>query len=362
MRKLLFSLLLASTLPVAAENLQIALSAEQIDNLGIKVGALSANRDIPILNAPAKVVVPANREMLVSALQPGLLTQMLVNIGDKVKKGQLLAQLNSPELVGFQQQFLTASNEFNLSAKEYNRDKSLLQEGVIADRRWQETQALHASKRAKVDEARQLLAMAGMSADEIANLQKTARLGSQINVRAPIDGVVLERLATIGARLDSLTPLYHIADLDELWLEINLPQERLQHIHVGDKVRIGDSQRATINLLGQQVQANSQTVLARAIIEQTPTNLRVGQHLEVEIMQHSQQPGFLVPNSAVAQNAGHSYVFVRNAGGFMVTEVNVQGQHEQQSLISGGLHGNEQIAVEGSVALKANWLGLGGSE
>ena len=52
-----------------------------------------------------------------------------------------------------------------------------------------------------------------------------ASLSSLLNIRAPIGGVVLERLTTLGARLDIQAPIYRLADLSELWLEINIPQE-----------------------------------------------------------------------------------------------------------------------------------------
>jgi cobalt-zinc-cadmium efflux system membrane fusion protein len=79
-------------------------------------------------------------------------------------------------------------------------------------------------------------------------------------------------------------------------------------------------------------------------------------------MQNSEQTGFTVANAAIAQNEGHNYIFVRNADGFAVTEVKVTGKQDAESLIVGPLSGNEQIAVKGAVALKANWLGLGGGE
>jgi len=234
---------------------------------------------------------------------------------------------------------------------------------VIAERRWQETQAIHSSKAAKADEARQLLTIAGMSAGEINALAKSHKLQSQLNVRAPVSGVILERLATVGGRLDIQAPLYRVADLSQLWLEINIPQERLQSIHLGDQVQVSESPvTAKINLLGQSVNPENQTVLARAVIDGKPDSLRIGQNLNVQIMQSGSQQSFKVPNSAIAKNGGHAYVFVRNVDGFAVTEVSVAGQLDQESLISGSLNGNEQIAVQGAVALKANWLGLGGGE
>lgn len=363
MKKTILSFMLTASMNVSAESMQITISQEQIDNLAIHVAPLKLSQQVPLLYAPAKVVVPADHELLVSSPQPGLVTQLLVNIGDRVEKGQLLAQLNSPELVALQQQYLTASSELNLSALEHGRDKKLLQEGVIAERRWQETQAVHSSKAAKADESRQFLAMAGMSAGEINTLTKSRKLHSQLSVRAPISGVVLDRSATVGTRLDMQAPLYRIADLSQLWLEINIPQERLQSIRLGDRVQVAESEvTAEITLLGQSINPENQTVLARAVVDGRPDSLRVGQHLNVQIVQSGSQKSFKVPNTAIAKNSGHAYVFVRNTDGFAVTEVTVVGQFDQESLIDGPLNGNENIAVQGAVALKANWLGLGGDE
>lgn len=363
MRKIILSLLLTGSFSVFAEDMQIHISSEQIDNLAIKTGSMVPSQEIPLLSAPAEVIVPAGREILLSAPQPGLLSQLTVNIGDAVKKGQGLAQIDSPELVALQQQFLTARSELNLAALAQRRDKKLLQEGVIAQRRWQEIQAQYSSKAAVANEARQLLHIAGMTDAEIDRLARTHQLGLSLKVRSPIDGVVLERLATIGSRLDMQAPLYRIADLSELWLQINIPQERLQNIRIGDQVQIpGSTSVAEISLLGQSVDPNNQTVLARAVIKGSPDNLRVGQHMNVQVMQASRVKGFRVPNTAIAQNAGHSYVFVRNADGYVVTEISVVGKQDEDSLITGPLKQDQQIALEGAVALKANWLGMGGDE
>lgn len=361
MKKLVFSLLLSCALNVSAEDMQIKITPEQINNLAVKVGPLVASQQVPLLLAPASVVVPGNHERLLSTPQPGFLTQLNANIGDSVNKGQLLAQIHSPELVALQQQFLTARSELNLASLELRRDQKLLDEGVIALRRWQQTEALHNSKAAMADEAGQLLSMAGMSNAEINALAKTHKLSSLLPVRSPIDGVILDRMATLGTRLDMQAPLYRIADLSELWLEINVPQERMQSLQIGDVVKVENTQiSGKISLLGQSVNLDNQTMLARAKIEGKVDQLRVGQNLNVQIMQDLAQQGFKVPNPAIAQNAGHHYVFVRNADGFLVTEVSVVGKQDEYSLISGPLNTDAQIAVQGAVALKANWLGLGG--
>ncbi|QPK62250.1 efflux RND transporter periplasmic adaptor subunit [Methylomonas sp. LL1] len=363
MRKTLISLLLTGAAAVSAEDMQIRITPEQIDNLAIKVAPVAASQQVPLLSAPATVVVPASHELLLSTPQPGLLTKLQANIGDKVEKGQVLAQVHSSELVALQQQFLTAQSDLNLVGLEQQRDKKLLGEGVIAERRWQETQAMHSSKAALAGESRQLLIMAGMTESEINGLAKTHKLSSMLQVRSPMSGVILERLATLGTRLDMQAPLYRIADLSELWLEISIPQERVQSLRIGDLVSIANTGiSAKISMLGQSIDRDTQTLLARAVIQGQADRLKVGQHVNVQVLQDDRQAAFKVPNTAIAQNTGHSYVFVRNANGFAVTEVAVVGKQNQDTVINGPLASGAEIAVQGAVALKANWLGLGGDE
>jgi cobalt-zinc-cadmium efflux system membrane fusion protein len=240
----------------------------------------------------------------------------------------------------------------------------LLKEGVIAERRWQESQAQLHNQAAQRDAAQQLLQLAGMSAADIKQLAANQQLNGQITVRSPISGVVLERLATLGARLDNQAPLYRIADLSELWLEIKVPQERAHLLKTGDRLQNLDGTAiATVKVLGSSVDSSNQTIITRAIID-TPNagHYRSGQTLTVQVAQPTAATAFTVPASAIAQHAGQHYLFIKTAEGFTATAVSVLGKIEQDSVISGPLNGQESIALHGVAAIKANWLGIGGGE
>jgi cobalt-zinc-cadmium efflux system membrane fusion protein len=345
-----------------AEN-QIKITAEHFSNLGVTLGKLQTVSQIPLLTAPAKVVVPPDQEFVVSTSQAGLITKLNVAIGDKVKKGDVLAELNSSDLLSMQRLYLKSLSELQLSSVFYQRDQKLLQEGVIADRRWQETRAQYEATLSEANEHKQLLQIAGMTDAEVSQLGKTRHLSSQLSLHAPITGVVMDKMAVAGQRIDGLAPIYRVANLNELWLEINIPQERVAGLKIGDQVQIENTDiTATINLLGQNVNTENQTVLARAIINSKQSTVRTGQRINIQITQASDQPIFKVPNAAIAQNEGKSYVFVRDNTGFSVTPVNVIGKQGEESIISGELSANQDIAIQGAVALKANWLGLGSAE
>jgi len=372
-----------STLAAPIAENTVRISPERFENLGVMLGKLEAVARIPLLTAPAKVVVPPAHEYLVTASQSGLITKLNASIGDHVKQGEVLAELNSPDLLSLQRQYLKAESELQLGFLTYQRDKKLFEEGVISERRWQETRSQYNAFASEANEHRQLLEIAGMSDEEINRLKNTLRLSSRLNVLSPISGTVMDRMGTAGSRVDMLAPLYRLANLDELWLEINIPQERADQVKVGDRVVVEHSGEespfsaeqtnkqseefspevtATISLISQNVNPENQTVLARAIIDSKQPLIRPGQRINIQIIQAAAKPAFKVPDTAIAQNQGKSYIFIRNQDGFRVTPVRVIGKEGEESVISGELTGSEEISVKGAVALKATWLGLGSGE
>lgn len=354
---LVLVLFLNSIVTVADE--QIKLSLIQMYNLGIKLGKLTAIKSTPLLDAPAMVIIPPDNEYIVSTSHAGLISQIKVAMGDDVSKGQVLALINSPELLALQRHHLKSINDLRVAKADFYRDKKLFQEGVIADRRWLQTKAMYNVYLSHVHETRQLLEISGIPTTAIKSLENTHKLTSQLTILSPISGVVLERMVTVGERAVAMAPLFRVANFSKLWFEISIPLQRIQHIRVGDKVIITDTEvMASIFLLGKHVAEKNQTVLARAEIEMGQKLLRPGQAVRVKISQSSVTPMFRVPNSALAQYQGVSYLFLRTKSGFAAKPVKIVGKEAKETIISGDLEEQSEIAIRGAVALKANFLGL----
>lgn len=353
MKRFLLLTILSSSIFAAEHSVQ--LTAPQIENLGIVQGKLTQISEIPVLYAPANVLIPPNNEYVVSASQAGIINQLNAALGDEVKKGDILAQIDSPNLLSLQSNYLKATSALQLANSAYQRDKTLSQEGIIASRRVQETQSQFNAANLEVQEAKRLLEIAGGSTN--------GQLSSHLAIRSPISGSVIERMVVAGTRVDNLTPLYRVANLQTLWLEIAIPQERISEIKIGDQVDIENTEfNAEISLIGQSVNIENQTILARAVIKNAPKQIRAGQKLNVQINQASKQKAFKVPNTAIAQNDGKAFMFVRTAKGFDVKPVVQIGKKDDETIISGDFLGDETIATKGAAVLKANWLGLGSAE
>jgi len=363
---IIFSMLLAGfAFSMSAHALEalVKVNPEQEQHIGIRTLKPEPIASVPLARAPARVSLPPQNEYIVSAAQAGLVSRVDAALGVKIVKGQVLARIQSPSLLTLQRGVLDAVTGFNLAKAKLNRDTTLLEEGIIARMRFQETESDYERYATGLKEAEQILAAAGVSEAGIETLKKTRTLDSFMNVVAPIDGVILERLATAGQRVDLLAPLFRVGKLDELWLEIDMPQERLKELRLGDRVLLENTPyTARITAIGQSVSAGSQSALVRGVIEGRPADIRPGQNVNVQISHASTDHLLRLPIAALVNHEGKTYVFVRANGGFAAKPVAVASTEERHVVIHEGLQGDEQVVTQGVAALKASWTGIGSDE
>jgi RND family efflux transporter MFP subunit len=359
-----YFLVLISTLVFIGGNAQAAdvvMSLTQQKSLGVVVAPISKNTLLSSRRFPAEIVIPVGQERVVSAPQSGLLDQMHVAAGQTVKKGQVMAHLISPDLLGLQRDYLQALTQKKLSAKALARDTELLKDGIIAQRRYLETESAHDEASANLAQRKQALKLAGVSDGVIAKLSPSAGMASGLSMVAPISGQVLEQMATTGQRVDMATPLYRIAKLSPLWLEIHAPLEGLPFVKEGMQVQVPKLQ-ASGHLIAviRSVNKADQTLHLRAEITKGAEKLSPGQFVEAEINLGDQSKHFSVPKSALARQGSNAVVFVQTQTGFRPTKVTVISEQGDEAVVDASFIGVEKIAVTGISAIKGTWLGLGG--
>lgn len=353
-------LLLAQSVPAAEPDL-IAMDPSQIDALGITTATPESKAAMRSNPLPARVVVPPDREYVVTAPQGGLVAHLLAAVGDAVSNGQPLAEIQSPDLLALQRDYLQGEDELRVAERAWQRDKQLLAEGIIAERRWQEAEARYRAARAARDQQLETLRLSGLSETALKALASSRRFTSTLTVHAPIQGVVLERMATAGQRVDAMAPLFRVADLSALWLELRVPLGQSERLRVGNAV-VAPAQglQARIVMIGRNVDPDSQSVLVRAEIDEGTDRARAGQYLEASLEQPG--TGYQVPAEAVVRRGDASYVFVVVDGGFKAQRVTTTDSQAGVAFVTAGLTGTERVAVSGIAAIKAAWLGMGGGD
>ena len=366
---LLLSLVCAS-LNIANAGEVVRITPAQVKTLGIETSPIQANANANSQRLPGEIVVPVDQARIISAPQSGLIDQMLVATGQRVKQGQALAHLSSPDLVALQRDHLQALSQQRLSQNSLNRDAELYKDGIIAERRYLTSESNHAEVNALLAERRQALKLSGMSPQAIKNLETSGSYTNGITLSAPIDGMVLEQLVTAGQRVDSAMPIYRIAKLSPLWLEIHAPTQALSSIQLGMKVNILNSEASgKVIAIVPNVNKLDQTALVRVAINNGTASLAPGQLVEAEIAQtvSNKSTSFSVAKSAIVQindgkNTNQTLVFIQTKDGFEPRAVKVLNNTGAQTLISGDFAGTERIVTSGTAALKAKMQGIGGGE
>lgn len=355
---LLAALVLAPLAGVAADELKV--SAEQVQALGIETARPSREAQAEISGLPALVVVPNEQLRVVSAPLAGLVEHVLVAAHEPVKKGQLLARLQSPQLAELQHTYLQAATQASLARSALERDEALYMEGIIAKSRLLATRSRQVETAADLAERTQALRLAGMSAKAIARLRAGQRVGTLVELVAPIDGVVLEQLAVAGQRVEAAAPVFKVARLAPLWLEIQLPVARLAEVREGGAAAVPAAEASgRVIAVGHSVSADNQTVLVRARIDRGAAQLRPGQYVEASLAVTAGGARFSVPAQAVARVDGAPLVFVKTPQGFRAQPVELAGEAAGRVVVGAGLEGDEEVAVKGVAALKAALAGLG---
>lgn len=363
MKTILIYLLLALCISQSASaSDELVLNAKQIQALGITTAALPSKQSGEVSGLPAQVVIPPNQLFVISTPLPAMVEQTLVGVGDSVKKGQPIARLQSPALAEAQRGLLQASVQSQLARENLARDEALWNDGIIAESRYRATKGLALESQAALSERKQLLRLSGITDTAIAQLQSDNNLSSLLTMTAPIDGVVLERFVDAGQRLDAAVPMFKIARLNPLILEIQAPLAYVRDLKLGAKITVpAYAASGKLTAIGRSLSGANQTILLRAMIQQGAENLRPGQFVEASIsISANGGAQWNIPNSAISRIAGKTVVFVETPKGFRAQTINVLNEGAQNSVISGDLKGDEKIAVRGVSTLKSSAMGIGG--
>jgi RND family efflux transporter MFP subunit len=261
-----------------------------------------------------------------------------------------------------QLQLVQATTRAKLARETAQREQALFDEGIIAARRVQEAQAGLAEGEAALRVAQGSLRMAGMSAGAISRVAASGKPEDGVTLTAARAGIITEINVKPGQRVEPGFALMHLAQLDQLALEIQAPAGRASEWRVGSKLKLqGRPGGATITSISPIVAAGSQTSALRAEVWRG-SGLRPGEFVTVELPLAHHATAFDVPLRALAYERDKTVVFVRTAGGFEARPVIVQSSAGQMARVEGRLAAGERIAVSGVIALKGSWLGEKGGE
>lgn len=270
-----------------------------------------------------------------------------------VRKGQELAVLRSTDIGKARGDYITAETRLGLAGKTLERKRNLASENIVPLREVQEAEANVATAEADVRVSRAALGALG-AMDEVSDT-------SELVLRSPIAGTVIERAAIQGQMADPAQPLFRIGDLSRLWLIAHAFERDAVRVAVGSPARIifaalpGRTFTGKVTVIGKQVDAGSRTVPVRVEVANTEQLLRPGMSATAWVpIGNNSEKVIAVPVASLQRIENEWLVFVpAGQDSFEIRPVGRGRDLGTEIEIVSGLKAGERIVVEGAFLLKA---------
>ncbi|MBK3405177.1 efflux RND transporter periplasmic adaptor subunit [Methylorubrum populi] len=353
----------------------IKMTAEQVRNQDIALTKAEGGILSRHILVPGTVTPDTDRIARVPARVVGTVAEMRKRLGDAVRKGEVVAVLDSREVADAKSEYLTASVKAELEKTNFDRQQALWDKRISAESAFLNAKAAYSEASLRQDLARQKLSALGLNAAEVAKSAKqdettpnTSTL-RQYELRSPLSGRIVERKVDVGTAVGKEgdpADLYTVADLSTVWIELSVPTSELAKVKEGADVTVTPSQeggerheRGKVIFVSPLLNADTRAARVVVTLPNKDMAWRPGTYVTAEVEIAQDKVGVRIPKAALQTVEGKRVVFVRTEEGFEKREVELGRSDDDAFEVVSGLKPGEDIAVANSFLLKAE---LGKSE
>jgi len=323
------------------------------------------------LQLTGEIQLDLTRVVEISSAGSGRVESIQRLLGDTVRASDTLAAIQSAEFGQAQADFLEAQARLDLARQTYEREKTLVDRQVSSQADFLTARKEFVATQVALAAARKRLQLFGLSDEQIEVLATTdpdEKFG-QLTLTTPIAGTILEQNIVRGQLVSSAQRLYRIADLARVWVWCDLYEADLAALYnrmaSADKVEAqlrvaafpGETFKATVDLLGSQVDRETRTAKVRLVADNDQDKLKPGMFVTASIPLAECEPVAHVPESAVLTDEGEHFVFAQLTDDLWIRRDIAVG-HRDKGLVEvlAGLSEGETIATQGAFMFKSEVL------
>lgn len=289
----------------------------------------------------------------------GRVSDLYVSLGDVVKKGQVLARVNSIELTQTQLTLIKSSQLIGLKTKAVERAKLLFEADVISKaemlRVENELDAVKADYRASRDQ----LIVLGMSEKAVEKIETSGQINSFGDVISRFDGIIISRSINVGQIVNPQDTLFQVADLSKLWAVALIPEQQSSFIQKDEVVTIEipalDNKKIETKIIFEDsiVDPQTRTVMVRAELD-NPNLLLKPDMLTSMHIRSKKISRIAIPISSLVRENDRTHVFVQNTPQtFRLREVELGTKDGKLITVLGGIAQGETIVSDGAFHLNS---------
>ena len=339
--------------------MEVVVSAEMATNF--KTAAVTQAEVASVQEVAGRIEANERKVTRIGAAVTGRVTEVLAETGDRVKAGQTLARVASPELTTAQLAYMRASATATLAERSVERARQLIAADVIGSaellRRESEVQIARAELRAAGDQ----LKLMGLSADALSSLRAKGNVAPNAAITASAAGIVIERQVSPGQVAQPGDPLFTVADLSNVWVVGALPEQIARSVQTGQNVQIDvpalglTVEEAPISgkiiYVGDTVSPETRTVTIRTQVDNKDLALKP-QMLATMKIQGAMEKTLAIPALAVVRENDKDHVYVKKAENhYRLTPVELGAASGGLRPVVKGVSEGTQIVVEGAFHL-----------
>lgn len=287
----------------------------------------------------------------------GRVTQIDVVLGQSVRKGDVLARLNSAELSQQQLAYLKAHAQLALNKRNAERARALFEADVIGAAELQRRESEYKISQAETHAAADQLRLLGISDAAITRLGQQGAVESVTSVVSTLNGVVVERKLLQGQVVQPSDLLFAVADLSRLWAVAQVPEQQMAQVRVGQSVSIEVPALGNEKLVGkliyvaQTIDPETRTVLVRTALDNRDGRLKPAM-LATMLITAPTVERLVVPASAVVRENDEDHVFVaEDERHFRLVRVKLGPEQGGKRVVLSGIKAGERIVTEGAFHL-----------
>ncbi len=363
-------------------------SIHAMRSAGVDVEPVQRLPIVESVQTAGEIRYDATKTAQVSPTADGIVKKVMVNVGDWVEAGQVLATIDSEKVGRLKSELLSALSEERLKRDAVRRIEPLVNRNIVAGKRLLESQTELQQSTSNVEKTIRSLSSLGLSVnlERLRSLQPklakeaVRRLGTErievdgrsenlVAVMAPLAGRVVDRKTVIGEVVDRGMPMFRLSDTRTVWLDLRVSAEEASLAEVGQQVRYRpDGQRTEhrgkIIWISSDVDRQTRTVRVRAELTNHDGSLRNESFGQGEIVLRDDADAIVVPDSSVQWDGENTLVFVRDKRFFekdrpkffVARSVRVGVSRDGFTEIIAGVLPGEVVASSGSDVLRAQLL------
>jgi membrane fusion protein, heavy metal efflux system len=344
----------------------VKLSRESIKDIGLTIDTISYKPFTETITIPAKVLVDQDNEAQVGSLVQGRVNKVLVKIGDYVKAGQPLMNLEGLEIGVIKSNFLKAKASLDYVKSNFERQKTLNEQKIGSQKSFLEAQSEYEKALAELKAEDKKIHSIGLTDEEILdnkNNSDDAHTSGTLTVKAPINGVVVERNVVIGQMVDGTTNAFRIINTNSIWIDGQIYEKDINKVKEKNGVSFTVSSypneifSGKINYIGYIIDEKTRTITIRAEFFNPTGKLKPQMYGEMYIPIGNSSKSILISAESIIKINNADFVFIQKDDTTFEKRSVATGKSEGSFIeIKEGLKEGEKVVSKGAFFLKSEML------